>query len=81
MGEVINFEKRRDPIGYGLSQSLGSTHPDEEADLLAAIHAVRTDGRDVQWLWAPRHPRDAGALVEHLAEQVGLAELASARAS
>jgi len=63
--ELASWMARRPTI------ALGSTHPDEETDLLAAIHAVREGGRDVQWLWAPRHPRDAAALLNGL-ERAGL---------
>lgn len=59
--EILGWIARRPTI------VLGSTHPDEESELLAGASEVAALGRDVQWLWAPRHPEDAEGLMRRLA--------------
>jgi 3-deoxy-D-manno-octulosonic-acid transferase len=76
---VSGEEKVRMKAGFGLSPGrrvivAGSTHRGEEAVILEAFAAARTDAPDTVLVLAPRHP-ERSAEVEKAAEAAGLSTM------
>ncbi len=61
--EILNWMARRPTI------VLGSVHLDEAGELLAAMRAVASTGREVQWLWAPRDLEAVEPLLRRFASE------------